>query len=107
MDFYEYASWYEYNQFNKQAFCNIHVEIVRKTTLSDEYCKYKIDARVFEGADLRIKVLIDEDENDQSFIKKEDGTIEIWERDLDSVEFKMMLIEEIRKVKCANGCRFV
>ena len=96
---------YEHNRFNNQSFCNIHIEIVEQTTLLDKNCDYKIDERVFRGADLKIKVLIDE--SDRSFVKKDDGTIVIWERDLDSVEFKAMLIEEIRNVKCANGCQFV
>ena len=70
-------------------------------------CKFQHEEGIFKNADLRIKVLVDENENDHSFVKKEDGTIVIWERDLDSVEFKVMLIEEIGKTKCANGCRFV
>ena len=88
-------------EFNIKPFCNIHIDISWKN------CYYQLpDARFFKSSDLRVKVLID-DEKDRSFVKKENGTIVIWEQDLDSVEFKSMLIEEIQNTKCANGCRFV
>ena len=114
----EYDSEFIMNIFNNQTFCNIHIEIEKKMNLPNKRdkslrplrvksCKFQHEEGIFKNADLRIKVLVDENENDHSFVKKEDGTIVIWERDLDGVEFKAMLIEEIRKTKCANGCRFV
>ena len=91
-------------EFNIKPFCTIHIDIRWKTC----YYYQLPDARFFKSSDLRVKVLIDdENENDRSFVKREDGTIVIWERDLDSVEFKTMLIEKIRNTKCANGCRFI
>ena len=106
-NYFEYSIHDVLDKFNIQPFCNIHIDIDRiggsKTCIHNG----QPNARYFKGADSRIKVLIDEDENDRPFVKKEDGTIVIWERDLDSVEFKTMIIEEIRQTKCANGCRFV